>query len=62
MGPEEDHKDDQRAGAPLCDARLRKLGFFIFERRRLWGRPHCDLSAFERSLQAGGELKFYTGR
>jgi len=38
-GPEEGHKDDQRAGAPPCKNKLRVLGLFSLEkRRRLQGK------------------------
>ena len=39
MGLEEGLEDDQRAGAPHCDDRLRELGLLSFsvEKRRLWG-------------------------
>ena len=31
------HEDAQRAGAPLIEDRLRELGLFSLEKRRLWG-------------------------
>jgi len=37
VGPEEGHEDDQRAGAPLLRGRLRELGLFSLEKRRLRG-------------------------
>ena len=35
MGPEEGHEDHQRAGVPLYKGRLRELGLFSLEKRRL---------------------------
>lgn len=43
MGPVDGHKDAQRAGAPLLWDRLRELGLFTLEKRRLWGRRYGGL-------------------
>ena len=40
------------------EERLRELSLFSLE--KALGRPHCGLSVLERSLQAGGEMTFYT--
>ena len=37
MSPEEGHEDDDRAGAPSCEEKLREVGLFRLENRRLQG-------------------------
>ena len=53
LGPEEDLKDDQRAGVPLLWRKVERVGLFSLEKRRL-------ASVLEGSLKAGVELTFYT--
>ena len=60
--PEESHKDDQRAGAPLLWRQPEGLGIVQLGEEKTLTRPHCDLLMLERSLQAGGGPKFYTHR
>ena len=45
---EEDHKDDQRAGAPPLWRAVKELGLFTLEKTP--GRPRCGLPVLEGSL------------
>ena len=48
-GPEEGHKDDQRAGAPPLQRQAEGAGLFSLEKGRLWG----DLIAAFQYIKGG---------
>lgn len=50
-------QDDQRAGALLCEERLRELGVCRKGRLR---EDHCGLTVFAEVLQAGVRVTFHT--
>ena len=47
MGPEEGHKDDQKAGAPLLQRKVEGVGLVQPEEKKAQGRPYCDLSVLK---------------
>jgi len=47
MGPEEGHKDDQKAGAPLLQRKVEGVGLVQPEEKKAQGRPYCNLSVLK---------------
>ena len=56
--PEEGHKDDQGAGAPLLRKRLRDLGMFSLQKRRLWGDLIAAFQYLKGAYKKGGTQLF----
>ena len=56
-GPEESHKDDQRAGTPLLQRQVEGDGLAQPGEEKVLGRPYCSFPVFE--LLEGRELTFY---
>ncbi|GAB0190162.1 mitochondrial enolase superfamily member 1 [Grus japonensis] len=44
-----------------CEDRLRELGLFTLEKRRLWGRPYCSLIILKGGLQESWRGTVYQG-
>ena len=51
VDPEEGHKDDQRAGAPLLWGKVEGVGFVQSGEQKAPGRPHCGLPILKGTLQ-----------
>ena len=49
VGPDEGHKDDQRAGVPLLQRKVEGAGLVQPEEKAL-GRPHCSFPVPKGSL------------
>jgi len=61
-GPEEGHKDGQRAGTPPLQRQAEGDGLVQPEEEKAVGWPHCSLPVPQGSLQTGGESTLYKGR
>ena len=59
VGPEEGHREDERAGAHLLCRKAAGVGFVHPGEELAPQRPHCALPGLEGSLQAGVETTFY---
>ena len=61
VGPEEGHREDERAGAHLLCRKAAGVGFVHPGEELAPGTSHCGLSVLEGSLQAGRGTNFLRG-
>jgi len=60
VGPEEGHKDDQRAGTSLLWGKAERVGVFQPSEEKDPGRPDCSLPVLERGLNKRGGDKLFS--
>jgi len=58
VGPEEGHKNDLKVGAPQLWGKLRELGLFILDTRRLWGHFIAAFRYLKGAYKKAGEGLF----
>jgi len=51
VGPEDGHRDDQRAGALLLQRQVEGVGLVQLGEEKTMGRPHCSLPVLKGSYE-----------
>jgi len=62
VSPEEDHKNDLRAGTPFLRGQAERAGAVQPGEEKAVGRPYCSLPVPDRGLQESWRGTFYKGK